>query len=366
MHRNKRWLESCAVVMAMFGVYGVAAAGSWTVSGTPAKSRWNHQSVMLDGTVLSTGGWDETFWCISEAESFNPATGIWSRLTNMQTPRTNHAMVKLGGAYGVLVVGGPPESGPTAEVYNNGTWRPTGYLPEWRETSTATLLTDGNVFMAGGVDGTYPKETWLYNPARDQWSRSADLIFGREAHTATRLTDGSVLIVGGSRATPQPGQYYSKTLDFTEKYRNGQITDGGPLNIGRRNHTATLLTTGEVLVIGGYAEPSGVIATSPEIYNSGYWTTVRPPQFPRLDGHTATLLLDGRVLVVGGRTDWSNDFGSTAVEIYAPRTNTWELAPSMTYPRRGHTATLLPDGRVVVDGGSIFGPPVPTEIFDPQ
>src|SRR5689334_12285474 len=68
--------------------------------------------------------------------------------------------------------------------------------------------------------------------------------------------------------------------------------------------------------------------------------------------HTATLLPDGRVLVVGGQTDAAN--ANTALNkatIYNAQTNSWAEAATMTAARSGHTATLLPDGRVLVVGG---------------
>jgi len=64
--------------------------------------------------------------------------------------------------------------------------------------------------------------------------------------------------------------------------------------------------------------------------------------------HTATLLPDGRVLVSGG----SNDSGALgSAEIYDPALGTWSPTPSMSTARLGHTATLLQDGRVLVTGG---------------
>ena len=68
--------------------------------------------------------------------------------------------------------------------------------------------------------------------------------------------------------------------------------------------------------------------------------------------HTATLLADGEVLVVGGR-DGDEQAGSAlaATEVYDPGANLWRAARPLATPRTGHTATLLPDGRVLVVGG---------------
>ncbi len=60
--------------------------------------------------------------------------------------------------------------------------------------------------------------------------------------------------------------------------------------------------------------------------------------------HTATLLPDGRVLVVAGTSDLKT-------LVWDPTTNAFSPAGSLGVARSGHTATLLPDGRVLVVGG---------------
>ena len=61
------------------------------------------------------------------------------------------------------------------------------------------------------------------------------------------------------------------------------------------------------------------------------------------DGHTATLLPSGQVLVVGG--------GSAQAELYDPASGVWTPTASLATPRSYHTATLLPSGEVLVAGG---------------
>ena len=116
----------------------------------------------------------------------------------------------------------------------------------------------------------------------------------------------------------------------------------------RTRHTATLLPSGKVLVAG---EAVGSIAlasaepVSAELYDpvSNAWSTAGKLSSPRT-GHTATLLPSGKVLVAGG--------ADVSAELYDPTSNAWSAAGTLASARTGHTATLLPSGKVLVAGGA--------------
>lgn len=147
-----------------------------------------------------------------------------------------------------------------------------------------------------------------------------------------------------------------------------------PLETARASHTATLLPDGKVLAAGGFgsAATGQKALASAEVYDpaANKWTATKPLATPRKD-QTATLLPDGRVLVVGG-SDGDNSGGKSlnSVEVYDAKTQTWTGAASLATPRTDHTATLLPDGKVLVTGGydTSSGSPVAVataEVYDP-
>jgi hypothetical protein len=149
----------------------------------------------------------------------------------------------------------------------------------------------------------------------------------------------------------------------------GTFTATGDMIASRSFHTATLLTSGKVLIAGGSQSTSLSRATnlaSAELYApdagsfspTGGMTTAR-------SGHTATLLPDGRVLIAGG-SDAGNKVLASA-ELYDPSTGTFSTTAEMVTGRSGHTGILLADGRVLLVGGFLPGglKSVPAELYDP-
>ncbi len=97
-----------------------------------------------------------------------------------------------------------------------------------------------------------------------------------------------------------------------------------------------------------------LILASAELYDlaAGSWDVPEAMTTSR-DYHTATVLPDGRVLIAGG--EYNGDYiGKAGAELYDPTTGSWTAAHDMNSGRYGHTATLLPNGKVLVAGGSAY------------
>jgi WD40 repeat protein len=197
------------------------------------------------------------------------------------------------------------------------------------------------------------------------WTATGDLGAPRSGHTATLLPNDLVLVAGGSRIGEDNARLASAQLYHPAIGRWQRIADMNHTHFG---HTATLLPNGEVLVAGGVgcngAGSLGHCGPS-ELYDptTRTWKDTGSLNAARYD-HTATLLPNGQVVVAGGR---NNQIDFASAELYDPATGVWTATRSMTTERFSHTATLLPNGQVLVTGGFMFnvGTLASAELYDP-
>ncbi len=240
-----------------------------------------------------------------------------------------------------------------------------GNLGTARLQHTATLLSNGKVLVAGGgygpdiIDGYWvADEAELFDPVTASFSPSGQI--SRDSHTATLLQNGDVLLAGGETGWSNYFPIVSNTAELRIAGTDlSQPT--GNMALNREAHAATLLDDGRVLITGGLipAGISWVAVQDSEIYDpaSGTFTSAGKMSIARAF-HTATLLPNGKVLVAGGGY-LSGPDGSTA-ELFDPSTGTFTLTDSMSVPRSSGTATLLPSGKVLMTGGSTIA-----ELYDP-
>ena len=151
----------------------------------------------------------------------------------------------------------------------------------------------------------------------------------------------------------------------------GSFTLTGSLITPRQFHTATLLLTGKVLLAGGISAygPNAPGLSSAELYDpsTGTFSTTGTMTVPRVS-HTATLLPDGRVLIAGGYSGVAGGSfagASATAELYDPSTGTFTSTGQMSTPRFWHSAALLKNGKVLIAGGYPFPPVSSAEVYDP-
>ncbi len=80
-----------------------------------------------------------------------------------------------------------------------GQWEETGSMVYGRAEQTATLMSNGDVLVIGGITGGSLSSAERYNPIRGTWSKIASLPKGISGHSATLLPNGKVLVAGGLR-----------------------------------------------------------------------------------------------------------------------------------------------------------------------
>jgi hypothetical protein len=205
---------------------------------------------------------------------------------------------------------------------------------------TATLLPNGKVLVVGGggAGSIAPASADLYDPATNTWSAAGSLSIGRSQPTATLLLSGKVLVAGGNDTTEA-----GAGLASAELYDPATNTwsAAGSLAHARSQYTATLLSSGKVLVAGG--------DVTAELYDPGMntWSAAGSLATVR-SAHTATLLPNGKVLVAAGGGP-GGPFNSA--ELYDPATNLWTATGSLTDARGFHCAVRLLTGEVLVAGG---------------
>lgn len=246
-------------------------------------------------------------------------------------------------------------------------WSPAASLVEARGDHCALCLNNGQVMViAGSGRGRSLNSVEFYDARNDRWTAGASLMTPRFGHTATLLNTGHVMVCAGNNLQQGTGQVLDSVEIYNPVLQTWTLATWLP--IARMYHSATLLATGEVLVLGGYSGAQNKAIDDASLFDpvQRTWRKVQPLPRRRMD-HTATLLDDGRVLVVGG-TDEPFNPGLARAELYDPQTDSWSSPAELAYGRKAHSATKLRSGRVLVVGSNDYSNPSDTrmtEVFDP-
>jgi N-acetylneuraminic acid mutarotase len=290
--------------------------------------------------------------------------GVVAPAAGMKTARSGHTATSLPNG-NVLIAGGMTGNGnyyDTVEIYSPATkiFRPARSMSARREGHTTTLLPDGKVLIAGGYDGDYLASAEVYDPATDSFTTTGRMTVARSEHIAVLLNNGKVMLAGGVGT----GWTF---LASAELYNpsNGTFTPTGSMTTPRESHTVTLLKSGKVLITGGHKDrrEAMTVYSSAELYDpargvfsaTGSMTTIRHK-------HAAALLPDGNVLIVGGsdKRDWQGKYASA--EIYDSIKGMFKAAGDMNMARfkLASAVVSLRNGKILIGGGAER-----LELYDP-
>ncbi len=220
-----------------------------------------------------------------------------------------------------------------------------------------TFLADGRLLVTGGhlFDSQGLNTTTFYDPATDKWSAGPTMNFGRWYPTAVTLPDGRAFVCSGSFPTGplQPPLNANTTNNISQVLENGvwnDLTNFTGLPLFPRFHVAP---NGDLFM-------SGPLATSYFFEdvghgNPGTWVPIATRSVNNADYAPSVMYDVGKVIFIGGGgTTTGGPLPSNiaeTIDLNAAKPS-WAVAATMKFHRRQHNAAILPDGTVLVTGGS--------------
>ncbi|MCX5792007.1 MAG: fibronectin type III domain-containing protein, partial [Elusimicrobia bacterium] len=312
-----------------------------------------HTSTLLpDDRILTCGGSDGTA-TLSSCELWNPITKTWEYTGSMNFPRARHTATLLPNG-NVLIAGGAINASTyavrTAEIFYpaSGRFSATDDMDHERANHTATLLPDGNVLVAGGntING-YSDTFEIYFTTMAAWVDPLGDHFmttPRAQHTATLLKNGNVLLAGGVNGD---GALNTAEIFYTAtqtRAGTGSMLDSYGLPNPRYAHTANLLRDGRVIAIGGSDNYRS--QDSFQLFDGANWSTPGSLVLNRTS-HCSVLLPNGKVMVTGGEVPGTLQ---GEAESYDPDFPSWFSQGEMA-SRADHTTVLTSSGILLAIGG---------------
>jgi hypothetical protein len=259
-------------------------AGTFSSAGTMTVARSGHTMTVLgNGTVLIAGGENCTSAsscsALASAEIYDPNAGTFSPTSNdMGVARFGASAVLLDSGF-VLIAGGFDGASlpAAAELYNPASgigFTGTGAnLSVPRFDASATLMNNGRVLVSGGstcnLPGCPTNAAEIYDPVANTFSVvSGGMMVPRFDHTTTLLTNGNVMVAGGYSSCGSTCNEEASTELFDPI--TGAFTSAQPIGTALAGHTATVLANGSALLIGGI--DAGVTLAGDELYQPGSLT----------------------------------------------------------------------------------------------
>lgn len=265
------------------------ATGIWTnTTGTLVQARRWHTSTLLNNNKVLIVGGSVSSGSGTVAELFDPSNGSFTETTPIRIPRQGHTATLLPTGH-VLIIGRNNsdnsylsvsgtsyESSRTTEVYDptTATWTDGPVLSYGRYAHATSLMGNSKqLLVTGGYDyGTNKAEVLDVSatPLTTSWITSANMSTARALHTSTFINaSNKVLVIGGYNASSQMlTSTEAFSLNATDATASTWSTTGNKeLTLGRAMHTSTLLSNGNVLVVGTYYSSAGTVSNTTEIWS---------------------------------------------------------------------------------------------------
>jgi len=210
-----------------------------------------------------------------------------------------------------------------------------------------TFLADGRLFVSGGHldDLRGIADANVFDGQASSWESLHPMRFARWYPTSTTLPGGEVLTLGGTDESAQQV--------LTPEVWNG--AEWRSLTGGERElpyYPRTFVAPNGLIFYAGELQESAYLDPS----GAGRWIPVASSLYGRRDYGSAVMYRPGRVMIVGGSDppDGPPTHTAEVIDLSDPAPS-WHYTAPMTHARRHLNATILPDGDVLVTGGTSSG-----------
>jgi len=285
--------------------------------------------------MVVCGGWDGDR-ALETVEMFNPRTGQWSNLPNMNVPRRDHGAAVFGEF--LYVVGGwnmEPYYTSTERFHlGTRTWSQGPSLSGARGWCGLAVLGE-HLYCVGGYDGrdravSTVERLHLYG---DRWERVADMNKIRGGCGVVAFQN-RIYAIGG-----YDGKKKKKSVEVYDPNENRwRMAEDLPHPREDLGHSCAVFDN-HLVIAGGVGEGDKVLSNCMILNpNTQTWSSLQCPLITEKRG-VSLAVLDGVMYAAGGED--RNDEQLETVMVYDNSRQVWNKAPSMRQGRAGHGAAII-------------------------
>ena len=272
------------------------ATDTWTKKAYMPTARGSLSASVVNGKIYAIGGGSSYFQprALSTVEMYDPATDTWTKKADMPTARGGFSTSVVNGI--IYAIGGwPVGSSRLTQAYDpaTDTWTEKADMPTAR-AFLSTSVVNGKVYAIGGssTDSTFSyglSTVEEYDPMTDTWTKKADMPTARHS-LSTSVVNGIIYAIGGMRDTGEivDGMRWAEAFSTVEAYNPAKDTWTKEADMSlAREGLSTSSVNGRIYAIGGFVRPGIHLTPAVEEYN---WLLAlrRQPQAVDAKGKAAT------------------------------------------------------------------------------